>query len=353
MAPRLSSLSVVRRQRLLVEFSSLKYACPHGVFMSLTPGDATLWSGVIFVRKGPYAPALLRFQISFPPTYPDLPPLVTFSTDIFHPLITPLTTYLYTTDVQAEGTVSATDEERLPPGGMSLRHGFPTWFGRTTRSRQSAKNHTPIRGGSVTSEPSSAASTSPTPRQASGSTAGTTKQGREPIAIYEVLRYIRSAFDDEEVLDNVPLEAAGNPGAWHAWRSHRVKSGKFLAPPPPPKDWKGGIWHEGGSDDEGSASSSGTPEGYQRLAGGTSGPLKPGAQGIARRPGEWNWEGVWEVRVKKGIDNSIAEAVLYGSASPGDDLIQFLNKDEEEIETIKQEIQRSVETVEPMGRGVV
>jgi hypothetical protein len=32
--------------------SGLKHACPHGVFMSLTPGDPTLWSGVIFVRKG-------------------------------------------------------------------------------------------------------------------------------------------------------------------------------------------------------------------------------------------------------------------------------------------------------------
>ena len=68
----LSSLSAVRKQRLLVELfanspakpnhnqltashsSSLKYACPHGVFMSLTPGDPTLWSGVIFVRKGPH-----------------------------------------------------------------------------------------------------------------------------------------------------------------------------------------------------------------------------------------------------------------------------------------------------------
>jgi hypothetical protein len=71
---RLSSLSAVRKQHLLVELyadsslpkpfnqlisshsSSLKYACPHGVFMSLTPGDPTLWSGVIFVRKGAYSP---------------------------------------------------------------------------------------------------------------------------------------------------------------------------------------------------------------------------------------------------------------------------------------------------------
>src|SRR3989337_2223388 len=40
---------------------------------------------------------------------------------------------MYTTDIQDSGTVSATDEERLPPGGFSLRHGFPEWFGRGAR----------------------------------------------------------------------------------------------------------------------------------------------------------------------------------------------------------------------------
>lgn len=80
--------------------------------------------------KGAYAPAVLRFQIHFPESYPQLPPLITFASDIFHPLVTPLTTYMYTTDIQDNGTVSATDDERLPPGGFSLRHGFPDWFGR-------------------------------------------------------------------------------------------------------------------------------------------------------------------------------------------------------------------------------
>lgn len=96
------------------------------------------------LSKGPYGKAILRFQISFPPSYPNLPPLVTFSTDMFHPLITPLTTYMYTTDIHDSGTVSATDDERLPPGGFSLRHGFPGWFGRGSRdsgSRKSSGQH--------------------------------------------------------------------------------------------------------------------------------------------------------------------------------------------------------------------
>ncbi|KAJ5786743.1 uncharacterized protein N7503_011955 [Penicillium pulvis] len=68
--------------QLHLEFSSLRHAAPLGVYVSLAPGDPTLWSGVIFVRSGPYASAILRFQIRFPDIYPDLPPLVTFATDL-------------------------------------------------------------------------------------------------------------------------------------------------------------------------------------------------------------------------------------------------------------------------------
>ncbi|TVY82525.1 Protein crossbronx-like protein [Lachnellula suecica] len=347
MAPhRLTALSAVRKQQLLVEF--LKYACPHGVFMSLTPGDPTLWSGVIFVRKaclaGPYAPSILRFQISFPPTYPSLPPLVTFSTDMFHPLITPLTTYMYTTDIQDSGTVSATDDERLPPGGFSLRHGFPGWFGRA--SRRSAERtrggaiQTPMRGASGVDSPASVtsgSSASPTPGpNTSGSSA---EARRKDISTYDVLRYIRSTFDDEAVLDNVPLEAAGNPGAWHAWRTHQIKQGK-ITPVVETKPKSIGGLHER------EESPGGTPDGYQRLAGGTS------ASMTTRRPGEWNWDGVWEVRVKKGVDTSVAEANLFG-ASAGDDLIHFQSMDSEQVETIKENIRRSLETGEPQRRGIV
>ncbi|TGO13650.1 hypothetical protein BTUL_0065g00060 [Botrytis tulipae] len=308
MAPqRLSTLSTVRKQHLLVEFSSLKYACPHGVFMSLTPGDPTLWSGVLFVRKGPYAPSILRFQISFPPQYPALPPLVTFSTDIFHPLITPLTTYMYSTDTQSDGTVSATDEERLPPGGFSLREGFPAWFGRT--SRKGAEQGTPTKAGGSTAE-SEAMSSPGSGIYSLGKTADGVRVG-----VYEVLRYIRRTFDDELVLDQVPLEAAGNPGAWHAWKSYRIKIGKMTAEK---KD----------SD------------------------LKdPTSPVVARAPGEWNWDGVWETRVKKGVEASTAETVLYGLGA--DDLIQFLNFDKEKVEQIREQIKGSANTLEPQRRSVV
>lgn len=289
--------------------------------MSLTPGDPSLWSGVIFVRKGksairwattlavssdllpgPYATAVLRFYISFPDIYPALPPLVTFSTDIFHPLITPLTTYMYTTDIQEGGTVSATDDERLPPGGFSLRHGFPGWFGRGSRSRlptsqQPATAQTPPRATrtlsrgaeSNTSTPNSKIAASPASSLGRGEATGGSLEStasksytdvhKVDISTHEVLNYIKSTFDDETVLDAVPLEAAGNPGAWHAWRTHR---------------------------------------GYHTM---------PEGDPSARKPGEWNWEGVWEERVKKGIATSLSEPVLFGGQGGGDDTVSCLSRD--------------------------
>ena len=43
--------------------------------------------------------------------------------------------------------------------------------------------------------------------------------------ITEVLEYLKCAFDDETTLDTLPLEAAGNSGAWKAWRAYRRSNG--------------------------------------------------------------------------------------------------------------------------------
>jgi Ubiquitin-conjugating enzyme len=261
----------------------------------------------MYLILGPYTPAILRFQISFPPAYPNLPPLVTFSTDMFHPLITPLTTYMYTTDIQDNGTVSATDDERLPPGGFSLRHGFPDWFGRASKSvassRQTSGQYLQTPGGvdSGQATPDTGAPTSPTAVQIQ-------RTRPQSVSTYEILRYIRSAFIKAEVLDAVPLEAAGNPGAWHAWRSFRVKSGKLLPPSSDVADLS-----DGQSDGD---TSPAAPEGYKRLPGGI-----PPAMAASRKPGEWNWEGVWEVRAKRDIDKSVAESTLYGNAASSDDMV--------------------------------
>lgn len=231
---------------------------------------------------GPYAPAVLRFQVSFPSSYPALPPLVTFSTDVFHPLLTPLTTYTHTTATLDTDTVSATDEERLPPGGFSLRHGFPHWFGRARRSLLSSHS---VSGSDVDSTTQDVTSLHPVDKSAasSGPEDPPTTTG---VSIVTVLDYIRSTFSEEAVLDSVSLEAAANPGAYHAWRAYR-----------------------------GSAIPSQQPTSPTSVTSGDGKPL-----GRNRRPGEWNWEGVWEERVKRAINASLSESVLYGQGA-GEDIV--------------------------------
>ena len=101
------------------------------------------------------------------------------------------------------------------------------------------------------------------------------------IKITEVLGYMKRAFDDETALDTLPLEAAGNSGAWKAWRAHRRST-----------------------------------ETDSKLV---------DSQPSLNKQDEWSWEGVWEDRVRKGIDASIADSTLYGCAGGGDDPVSFLH----------------------------
>ncbi|KAK3323487.1 hypothetical protein B0T19DRAFT_426151 [Cercophora scortea] len=247
---------------------------------------------------------------------------------------------MYTTDIQDNGTVSATDDERLPPGGFSLRHGFPHWFGRRSRqSRQVSSNtnntssplQTPPRPAGLTGLAGAVRSLTSTPTSATSSSGGgggapsfmQTIKRDSPMPTFDVLRYIRSTFDDEDVLDSIPVEAAGNPGAWHAWRSYRRRSGK--------------VGSGGG----------GVPDAAVVDAGGES-KLLPSAEigntmTGARRPGDWNWEGVWEDRSRKGIAASLSEAVLFGGGA-ADEVINFKSMDDAEVETVKQNLIRTLGT---------
>lgn len=271
---------------------------------------------------GPYTPAVLRFQIRFPPSYPDLPPLVTFSTDIFHPLLVPLTTYTFTTGSSDTDTVSATDEERLPPGGFSLRHGFPQWFGRAKRAAGQASSRN-VSGGTPTDSGSvSPSSTSQTFDSASARTSTPVPPiTPQRTLVSKILEYIRSTFDDATVLDTVPLEAAGNPSAWHAWRAHRKIAPRGAEP---------------GSDTEGKSMTVApvVPEGLASPKKRASA-MAAGAT-VVRQPGDWNWEGVWTKRARAAIEASNSEPVLFGGNYRGaDDALVCLNHCLELLETLR------------------
>ncbi|KAJ5465703.1 hypothetical protein N7530_009490 [Penicillium desertorum] len=292
---KLPCIPSLRKQQLHLEFASLRRAAPPGVYVSLAPGDPTLWNGVIFVRSGPYASAVLRFQLRFPDTYPDLPPLVTFATDLFHPLIVPLTTYTFSTGSASDNPVSATDDERLPPGGFSLRHGFPHWFGRAKRSglasgstsRNVSGNSASVAstghessGYPVTDGDESNASNPPdtsaasedggveAPRLAQAPAMDQFAERRNVVPVSEILDYIRSTFDDELVLDSLPVEPTGSSS------------------------------------------------------------------------GDWHWDGIWARRVKDEIENSHSEPMLFGGAARGgvDEMIRFSRLDDTTLNSVKEKM---------------
>ncbi|KND93192.1 Coiled-coil domain-containing protein [Tolypocladium ophioglossoides CBS 100239] len=218
------------------------------------------------------------------------------------------------------GTVSARDEERLPPGGFSLRHGFPEWFGRGRRAGPGSRQANGEQARSPASEQASRAPSSVySPESDNDNKPSYLRTGKRSVSIYHILKYIRSTFDNEEVLDSVPLEAAGNPGAWHAWRTHRRKLGKLHEDPP--------------------AAGSGQDKKVDGDQGADSGETLDTS---VRRPGEWNWDGVWEDRVKKGIAVSLSEPVLYGGSGAPDELIRFLAMEENDVESVKENLRRTL-----------
>ncbi|KAK4891899.1 hypothetical protein LTR27_009598 [Elasticomyces elasticus] len=243
-------------QQLCIEFAALKHACPKGVYIAPVPEEPLRWTGVLFPRKGPYASAVLRFQIDFPVDYPERPPVITFLCDVFHPLVTPWTTYTHTTRDTGADTVSSADEGRLPPGGLTLRHGFPEWHDERKRVRDFTKSN-----------------------------------GRRHASwphVVEVLHYLRVVFESVEVLDSAPLEYAANSGAWHAWRSYRSKT---------------------------------APNTRFSPEAGEAGLATTRQPGGARQPGQWNWQGVWQDRVKKSIQASKSDLALFSAND--DSVINF------------------------------
>lgn len=227
---------------------------------------------------------MLRFEITFTASYPERPPVVTFLSDVFHPLVAPLTTYTHTSRAGSDRFGTA-DDGKLPPGGLTLRHGFPEWYVlstavplATSSAAEPADVIQPVADGDATlfKPPRTVIDTR-------------SSAELEPPHVIEVLQYMRVIFDTDAVIDSVPLDVAANPGAWHAWKSYhnRVLGSKTASPHRRPLD----VSHD------------------QRDRSMSPNKQQPGG---ARRPGEWNWNGVWEDRVKKAVQASISDATLFG-----------------------------------------
>ena len=261
--------------------------------------------------SGPYAAGVLRFEITFPPSYPIAPPAIRFTTDVFHPLVTPLTSYTYASGTPRNDAISTGDQECLPPGGFSLKYGFPHWFEDPGQSNISSQGSSP--NASMSSEPrqqsaesrgmpgslvvqtsdiASQTSCSPAqgqwnPRVASPITS------KPPKSVVSIVDYMKRAFDDYQILDSVPLELAGNSGAWKAWQAHR-KHMFYIS-----------------TEKQAVSTSLFGSSGNKGLKDGSLS-SEPAVLKRSKQPEEWNWNGVWQDRVYNGVNASISGPVLYG-----------------------------------------
>ena len=108
------------------------------MYLLPSPHSFDLFHGLIFVRKGHYRRAILHFTLTLPPTYPTLPPTITFAPappELFHPLI---------------ATTGIVDTARLEwqPGVHSLSHALAyvkklfykvEWWGEGEGGRREAR----------------------------------------------------------------------------------------------------------------------------------------------------------------------------------------------------------------------
>ncbi|KAL8695914.1 MAG: hypothetical protein Q9224_003079 [Gallowayella concinna] len=191
---------------------------------------------------------------------------------------------------QSSDNARVTDKEHLAPGGFALSYAFPYWFVRR-ESDSNASEHFPSKASvQYTKDESSEDEKLPISNLASKSSSDC-RPPRAPITT--ILEYIKTAFDDELILDGLPVEAAANPGAWKAWQAHRRAVSLQARLDNATKDQSSTI--------------PGQPE-------------IPGLTGLVKYPEEWSWDGVWERRVRKGVDASISEQILFG-AGGGDEIV--------------------------------
>jgi hypothetical protein len=216
---------------------------------------------------------------------------VTFSTDIFHPLVVPLTQYTFSASALEAGTVSASDDDRLPPGSFSLRQGFPQWYRGRARARSNLEHKSPA-------DEQSKSETSIPP----ANTLDDTDQLDSRSMTLRLLEHIKQSFESTELLDNLPFSVVGNPSAWHAWRAYRgLAKNQARGRSPVAED---------------------QPE---------RSPSSP------KQMSDWNWDGVWESRVTNGIEASISEAGLFTNQG----LVSFNKLDSAQLKQIRQQISMS------------
>jgi len=175
-------------------------------------------------------------------------------------------------------TVDSDDEEiDQPPGVFNLRQGFPQWATSTKNDDSSA-----IFGSMRSRKTIGSKLASVQDEEDSSSTPFST------MPIVDVVRYMRSCFEDENVVDSITLEQSLNSSAWYAWRAHRASAAGEVAP------------------------------------------SLEGRSGV-KDPSDWNWKGVFTSRAERTVQESLSNASLYGDVNTRDETIVFSQPENEDF----------------------
>ena len=167
-------------------------------------------------------------------------------------------------------------ESRLPPGGFSL-HGMLKWFRRLNDTLPDKSEDRHIKWFDPVEKSQSPAAVQIRNSNSAGS-----------CVIADVLLYIKSAFSRDDFLDEIQLDEAVSPGAFYAWRSHRLSTASDT--------YNRNHKRVCGDESMNSLSRKDTNE----------------ESSTKTWPGQWNWDGVWKDRVNKAIQASIADSNLFG-----------------------------------------
>lgn len=165
----------------------------------------------------------------------------------------------------------------------------------------------------------------------------------DDIYVVDILRYMRAVFEDATLLDNLPFDEAANQSAWYAWRAskhsiHAKNAASASAATAVTKsaDYKPPTTSTTPAE-AGDTNTPSTPAKATRTTAiSLAGPTTP--KPTPKKPSEWKWEGVWDMRARKGIEASITEASLFGAGGLRDDEIHFVSVETDEVERMRGEL---------------
>ncbi|KAJ1956492.1 hypothetical protein GGI12_005292 [Dipsacomyces acuminosporus] len=79
----------MRRCELSIELMGLSTLghCPRGIYIMPSLQSINMWHGVMFVKRGYWRDAVIRFRIDIPREYPNRHPIISLVSPVFHPLV--------------------------------------------------------------------------------------------------------------------------------------------------------------------------------------------------------------------------------------------------------------------------